>query len=161
MKTQRFHLSIPLALFLLTTGLLRKHFWILWKWILLSITRHLCPTLNARRPLAFILLWPTLTTYRAPTTIPSTESTMNRGQKYEDHSLKQLQYLLSAAFCPPDILIHEIFTHGNGNPNLERCSTMLHDIRCPLLHVCSTMTQQGNNLSLRIVNRSLCLGKKN
>ncbi|CEP18222.1 hypothetical protein [Parasitella parasitica] len=80
--------------------------------------------------------------YRAPATIPTAERMMNRGQKYEDTAIKQLQYLLSAAFRPLDILIHEMFTHENGNPNLERYSTMLRDIRRLLLHVCSMMTQQ-------------------
>ncbi|GAN11891.1 hypothetical protein MAM1_1210d11514 [Mucor ambiguus] len=46
--------------------------------------------------------------YRAPVTIPSTERLMNRGQKYEDSALKQLQYLLSAVFRPLDILTKEV-----------------------------------------------------
>ncbi|KAI8082474.1 uncharacterized protein B0P05DRAFT_447200, partial [Gilbertella persicaria] len=95
--------------------------------------------------------------YRAPATIPTAERMMNREQKYEDHSLKQLQCLLSAASRPLDILIHEMFTHENGNPNLERYSTMLRDIRRLLLHVYSMMTQQRNNLALRAVNPSFSI----
>ncbi|KAK4514797.1 uncharacterized protein ATC70_002402 [Mucor velutinosus] len=95
--------------------------------------------------------------YRAPATIPTAAKIMNRGQKYEDQSLKSLQYLLSATFRPLDILIHEMFTHETGNPNLERYSTMLRDIRRLLLHVCSTMTQQRNNLALRVINPSFRL----
>ncbi|OAD08248.1 hypothetical protein MUCCIDRAFT_158469 [Mucor lusitanicus CBS 277.49] len=72
--------------------------------------------------------------YRAPAIIPTAERMMNRGQKYENTAIKQLQYLLSAAFRPLDILIHEMFTHENGNPNLERYSTMLRDIHRLLLH---------------------------
>lgn len=88
--------------------------------------------------------------YRAPAIIPTAERMMNRGQKYENTAIKQLQYLLSAAFRPLDILIHEMFTHENGNPNLERYSTMLRDIHRLLLHVCSMMTQQRNNIALYI-----------
>ncbi|GAN11521.1 hypothetical protein MAM1_0661d11085 [Mucor ambiguus] len=87
--------------------------------------------------------------YRAPATIPSAERLMNRGQKYEDSALKQLQYLLSAVFRPLDILTKEMFTAEQGNPNLERYSIMLRDVRRLLLHVCSMMTQQRNNIALR------------
>ncbi|CAO3620218.1 unnamed protein product [Mucor fragilis] len=90
--------------------------------------------------------------YRAPATIPTAERAMNRGQKAEDHALKHLQYLLSATFRPLDILIHEMLTHETGNSNLERYSTMLRDVRRLLIHVCSTMTQQRNNIALRAIN---------
>ncbi|CEP13092.1 hypothetical protein [Parasitella parasitica] len=46
--------------------------------------------------------------YKAPATIPSAEKMMNRGQRMEDNSLKQLQYSLSAAYHPLDIPCHEI-----------------------------------------------------
>lgn len=58
--------------------------------------------------------------YRAPATIPSAECLMNRGQKYEDNALRQLQYLLSAVFRPLDTLTKDMFTSEYGNPNLER-----------------------------------------
>ena len=48
--------------------------------------------------------------YKAPATIPTAERLMNKGQRLEDNSLKHLQYLLSAAFRPLDILAHEIVT---------------------------------------------------
>ncbi|CEP15065.1 hypothetical protein [Parasitella parasitica] len=86
--------------------------------------------------------------YKAPTTIPTAERAMNKGQKLEDNSLKHLQYLLSAVFRPLDILTHEMFTHDSGNPNLERYGTMLRDIRHFLIHVCSSMTHQRNNIAL-------------
>ncbi|OAD07854.1 hypothetical protein MUCCIDRAFT_158110 [Mucor lusitanicus CBS 277.49] len=87
--------------------------------------------------------------YRAPVTVPYAERLMNRGQRYEDNALKQLQYLLSAVFRPLDILTKELFAAENGNPNLERYSIMLRDIRRLLIHVCSMMTQQRNNIALR------------
>ncbi|KAK4514625.1 GTP-binding nuclear protein gsp1/Ran [Mucor velutinosus] len=90
--------------------------------------------------------------YNAPNTIPSAERLMNRGQKYQDTAIKQLQYLLSAAFRPLDILTNEMFTYESGNPNMERYSVMLRDTRRLLLHVCSMMTQQRTNIALRAHN---------
>ncbi|KAK4513662.1 glycosylphosphatidylinositol anchor biosynthesis [Mucor velutinosus] len=90
--------------------------------------------------------------YKAPNTIPSAERLMNREQKYQDTAIKQLQYLLSAAFRPLDILTNEMFTYESGNPNLERYSVMLRDTRRLLLHVCSIMTQQRTNIALRAHN---------
>jgi hypothetical protein len=96
--------------------------------------------------------------YKAPATIPTAERLMNKGQKYEDNSLKNLQYLLSATFRPLDILSHELVTSETGNPNLERYCTMLRDVRRLLLHVCSTMTQARNNIAaLRAVNPSFSM----
>jgi hypothetical protein len=90
--------------------------------------------------------------YKAPATIPTAERLMNKGQKYEDNSLKHLQYLLSATFRPLDILSHELVISESGNPNLKRYCTMLRDVRRLLLHVCSTMTHARNNIALRAVN---------
>ncbi|KAG1367337.1 hypothetical protein G6F61_012999 [Rhizopus arrhizus] len=95
--------------------------------------------------------------YKAPATIPTAERLMNKGQRYEDRSLKHLQYLLSAAFRPLDILSHELVSSESGNPSLERYCTMLRDIRKLLLHVCSAMTQARNNIALRAVNPSFSL----
>ncbi|CEP09953.1 hypothetical protein [Parasitella parasitica] len=95
--------------------------------------------------------------YRAPATIPTTECAMNRGQKYEDHALKQLRYLLSATFRPLGIFLLEISTHETGIPNLENYSTMLRYVCRLLVHVCSTMTQQRNNIALRAINPSFRL----
>lgn len=96
--------------------------------------------------------------YKAPATIPTAEEQlMNRGQKLEDSSLKQLQYLLSAAFRPLDILIHEMFTYENGNPNLERYSAIMRDTRRLLLHVCAIITQHRNNIALRAVDPSFSM----
>ncbi|KAI8640829.1 hypothetical protein BD408DRAFT_433838 [Parasitella parasitica] len=57
--------------------------------------------------------------YKAPATIPTAERAMNKGQRYEDSSLKQLQYQLSAVYRPLDILIHELVSSETSNPNLE------------------------------------------
>lgn len=92
--------------------------------------------------------------YKAPATIPTAERLMNKGQRYEDTSLKHLQYLLSATFRPLDILTHELVSSESGNPNLERYCAMLQDVRRLLLHVCSSMTQSRNNIALRAVNPS-------
>ncbi|RCH96716.1 hypothetical protein CU097_014905, partial [Rhizopus azygosporus] len=67
----------------------------------------------------------------------------------EDQSLKRLQHLASAVFRPLDILAHELFTSETDNPNLERYLTTLQDVRKPLLHVCSSMMQDRNNIALR------------
>jgi hypothetical protein len=95
--------------------------------------------------------------YKAPATIPTAERLMNKGQRYEDNSLKQLQYQLSAVFRPLDILGHELLSSESGNPNLERYCTMLQDTRKLLLHVCSTMTHNRNNIALRAVNPSFSI----
>ncbi|KAG1318510.1 hypothetical protein G6F62_012319 [Rhizopus arrhizus] len=87
--------------------------------------------------------------YKAPVTIPTAERLMNKGQRYEDRSLKHLQYLLSTVFRPLDILSHELVSSESSNPNLKRYCTMLRDIRKLLLHVCSAMTQARNNITLR------------
>ncbi|KAG0910302.1 hypothetical protein G6F33_008018 [Rhizopus arrhizus] len=92
--------------------------------------------------------------YKAPTTVPTAERLMNKGQKLEDNSLKHFQYLLSAAFRPLDILSHELVSSEQGNANLERYCTMLKDVRRLLLHVCSSMTQARTNIALRSVNPS-------
>jgi hypothetical protein len=59
---------------------------------------------------------------------------------------------LSATFRPLDILSHELVGSETGNPNLERYCTMRRDVCRLLLHVCSTMTEASNNVSLRAVN---------
>lgn len=44
--------------------------------------------------------------YKPPATIPSAEHFMNKGQRYEDNSIKHLQYVHSATYRPLDISIH-------------------------------------------------------
>ncbi|EIE88314.1 hypothetical protein RO3G_13025 [Rhizopus delemar RA 99-880] len=95
--------------------------------------------------------------YKAPATIPSAERMMNKGQRYEDNSLKQLQYLLSAVYRPLDILSHELVSSEAGNPNLERYCTMLRDVHKLLLHVGASMTHTRNNIALRAVNPSFSM----
>ncbi|KAG1141375.1 hypothetical protein G6F37_010609 [Rhizopus arrhizus] len=95
--------------------------------------------------------------YKALATIPTAERLMNKGQRYEDRSLKHLQYLLSAAFRPLDILSHELVSSESGNPNLKRYCTMFRGICKLLLHICSTMAQARNNIVLLTVNPSFSL----
>ncbi|KAG1460172.1 hypothetical protein G6F55_004325 [Rhizopus delemar] len=95
--------------------------------------------------------------YGAPATIPIVERLMNKDQRYEDRSLKNSQYLLSAAFRPLDILNHELVSPESGNPNIERYCTILRDVCKLLLHVCSAMTQARNNIALQAVNPSFSL----
>ena len=64
--------------------------------------------------------------YKPPTTIPSAERLMNKGQHYKDNSLKHLQYIHSATYHPLDIFIHELTTTEQGNPNLETRKVLLH-----------------------------------
>lgn len=95
--------------------------------------------------------------YKAPATIPQAERLMNKGQKFEYNPLKYLQYLLSAAFRPLDILGNEMVTSESGNPILKRYCIMLQDVRRLLLHVCSTMNQTRNNVALRAINPSFSM----
>ncbi|CEP16544.1 hypothetical protein [Parasitella parasitica] len=73
--------------------------------------------------------------YKPQATIITAERSMNKGQRYGDNSLKQLKYLLSAAYHPLDILSHELLTSEVHNPNLERYCDMLRDVRKLLLHL--------------------------
>ncbi|KAG0933930.1 hypothetical protein G6F57_006024 [Rhizopus arrhizus] len=66
--------------------------------------------------------------YKAPATIHTAERLMTKGQRYEDRSLKHLQYLSSAAFRLLDILSHELVSSESDNSNLERYCTMLRDV---------------------------------
>ena len=95
--------------------------------------------------------------YQPPATIPSAERLMNKGQRYEDNSIKHLQYVHSATYRPLDIFIHELITTEQGNPNLERYCSMLHDIRRLMLHTGSAATQMRNNIALRAVDPSFSL----
>ncbi|KAI8064876.1 hypothetical protein BDF21DRAFT_427318 [Thamnidium elegans] len=95
--------------------------------------------------------------YKPPATIPSAERLMNKGQRYEDNAIKQLQYVHSATYRPLDIFIHELITTEQDNPNLERYCSMLHDIRRLMLHTGSTATQMRNNIALRAVDPSFSL----
>ncbi|KAL9539401.1 hypothetical protein PS6_011221 [Mucor atramentarius] len=81
--------------------------------------------------------------YMAPATIPTAERLMNKRERYENHSLKHLQYLLlSAVYLPLNILAYELVSSSEvGNPNLERYCTMLQDVRKLLLPVGSFMNQ--------------------
>lgn len=80
---------------------------------------------------------------------------MSKGQRHEDNTLKQLQYLLSAVFRPLDILAHELVSNATGNPNLERYCTILRDISKLLLHACTIMNQTRTNIALRAINPTL------
>ncbi|KAG1025843.1 hypothetical protein G6F43_014125 [Rhizopus delemar] len=80
---------------------------------------------------------------------------MNKGQRYEDNSLKQLQYLLSAVYRPLDILSHELVSYEADNHNLERYCTILRDVRKLLLHVGASMTHTRNNIALHEFQNTL------
>ncbi|KAI9315444.1 hypothetical protein BX666DRAFT_1837975, partial [Dichotomocladium elegans] len=99
--------------------------------------------------------------YKAPATIPTAERAMNKGQRHEDSSLRQLQYQLSAVYRPLDILSHELVTCEAGNPNLERYCAMLHDVCKLLLHVGASMTYARTNIALRAINPSFSLKSSN
>ncbi|CEP07627.1 hypothetical protein [Parasitella parasitica] len=93
--------------------------------------------------------------YKTPAIIPKAERLMNKGQRYAGNNLnKHLQYLLSAVFCPLDILSHELVFSESNNPNLERYCTMLSDVRKLLLYTCAAMTQFCKNIALRAVKPS-------
>jgi hypothetical protein len=96
--------------------------------------------------------------YCAPATVPTAEKPMNKGQKLEGHSLKILQYVISAAFRPLDILVHKLLVNTEiDNPNLERHVNMIKDVRRLLLHGLTSMTQTRTNVALRVVNPSFVL----
>lgn len=79
---------------------------------------HTSPVLSDSERKAIIESYPPIAhlDYKAPATIPTSECLMNKGQRYEDNSLKQLQYLLSDVFRPLDILSHELVSSESGNP---------------------------------------------
>ncbi|CEP07106.1 hypothetical protein [Parasitella parasitica] len=95
--------------------------------------------------------------YRSPATLPSAEQAMNKGQKMEENSLKQLQYQASAILRPLDVLAHEMLTHDSNNANLERFCTILADMRSLVIDLCSTITQARTNIAYRAINPSFTL----
>lgn len=99
--------------------------------------------------------------YKPPATISSVEYLMNKGQRYKDNSLKDLQYVHSATYRPLDIFIHEFITTKQGNPNLKRYCSMLHDIRSLMLHTEFVAIQIRNNIALRAVDPSFSLKSTN
>jgi hypothetical protein len=99
--------------------------------------------------------------YKPAATIPSAERLMNKGQRYENNSLKHLQYVYSATYRPVNIFIHELITTEQGNPNLGRYCSMLHDINSLMLHTKSAATPLHNNIALRAVDPSFSLKSTN
>ena len=94
----------------------------------------------------------------SPATIHSAERLKNKGQRFEDNSIKHLQYIHSATYRPlEDIFIHELITAEEGNPNLELYCSMLHDIRRFMLHTGVTATYMCNNIALRAVDPSFSM----
>lgn len=79
---------------------------------------------------------------------------MNKGQQREDSNLKDLQYLLSGALRPLDILGHEIFQSPIPDNEAQRFLHMLGDVRSLLINVCSTINTQRNHIALRSVNQN-------
>jgi hypothetical protein len=102
---------------------------------------------------------------KPPATIPSAERLMNKGQRYEDNSLKHFQYVHSATYRPLDIFIHKLTTTEQGNPNLETRKILLHvlhDIRSLMIHTGSAAAQiMRNNIALRAVDSSFSLKSTN
>ncbi|KAI8329652.1 hypothetical protein BC941DRAFT_457178 [Chlamydoabsidia padenii] len=125
----------------------------------LDASLHTSPLLSDSERKTIIESYPPMAhlDYKAPSTIPSTERLMNKGERYEDNSLKHLQYLLSAAFRPLDIFSHELVSAESVNQLLERYCSMLLDLRRLLIHVCSSMTQARYNIALRAVNPSFSI----
>ncbi|KAG1133582.1 hypothetical protein G6F37_013312 [Rhizopus arrhizus] len=77
---------------------------------------------------------------------------MNKGQKNEDQSLKQFQYLVSAILRPLDILAHELATNEANNQHLEKYMLMLRDVRKLVLNVSSSLNNARNNVAMRAFN---------
>lgn len=125
----------------------------------MDVPIHTSPLLSDSERKANIDTYPPMAhlEYKAPATIPTAGRLMIRGQHYEDNSLKHLQHLLPAVFRPLDILCHELVSTEFRNPNLERYCSMLRDVRKLLLHVCSAMNQNRNNVALRAINPSFFL----
>ena len=65
--------------------------------------------------------------YKALGIIPTADRLMNKGQRYEDYSLQQLQYISSAVYRPLNIIAYKHVFSEAGNPNLERYCTMRND----------------------------------
>lgn len=141
-----------LAPVLIMTGYLRMLLWTLWVWMHPFITQPRCLIRkeSCHRGL----------TSHGSLGIQSACYNSSRWASHESRTkirgcfLKHLEYTLSAAFRPLDILIHEIFTYGTGNTRLERYNTMLRDIHQLLIQVSSIITQNRNNIALQAINSS-------
>ncbi|CEP18602.1 hypothetical protein [Parasitella parasitica] len=72
---------------------------------------------------------------KAPATILTAVRAINKSQRYEDNSLKQLQYQLSAVYCPLEILSHEL---------------VIYEAYAYITYSC-------NNSALRVINPSFTL----
>jgi hypothetical protein len=94
--------------------------------------------------------------YHAPAAIPSALQRMNKGQKHEDQSLKQFQYLVSAILRPLDILAHELATNKANNQHLEKYLLMLRDVRKLVLNVSSSLNNARNNVAMRACHVLTC-----
>ncbi|CEP15922.1 hypothetical protein [Parasitella parasitica] len=86
---------------------------------------------------------------------------MNKGQCYEDDSLEQLQYQISAVYRPLDILSQESTTSEVVNTNMVRYCKLFRDIRRLLVHGSTSMTRARNKITLRAINFSFSLKTSN
>ncbi|KAI8368775.1 hypothetical protein BD560DRAFT_470271, partial [Blakeslea trispora] len=89
--------------------------------------------------------------YQPPETPPLAARKMLRSQNKQDMSLKRLQYLLSGALRPLDILGLEI-SQDVENDNTQRYLYMLHDCRQLLLNLSSQMNDMRINLAYQAIN---------
>ena len=115
---------------------------------------HTSPPLSDTERKSIIEAYPSISNldYHAPEAIPSALQRMNKGQKHEDQSLKQFQYLVSAILRPLDILAHELATNEANNQHLEKYMLMLRDVRKLVLNVSSSLNNARNNVAMRAFN---------
>jgi hypothetical protein len=78
---------------------------------------------------------------------------MNESQRSHDASLKSIQYLLSAAFRPLDLLGHQLLNARETN-DIQHSLKILHDARALLLNVSNSVNTYRNGIAIKAVNKS-------
>ncbi|KAI9033823.1 hypothetical protein CLU79DRAFT_725628, partial [Phycomyces nitens] len=85
--------------------------------------------------------------YTPPATLPLAQSHFKPHQTREDTTLRNLQYSLSAAFRPLDILAHAILI---SPPEDQAVNTL--DVRKLMVHTSATINQSRNALAVQSIN---------
>ena len=90
--------------------------------------------------------------YQPPLTMPEAKHRLNTSQAKEDATLKHIQYLLSGAFRPLDILASEICTNEIHNDQSQRFIEIIKDLRSLMLNVNASISSSRTDIAFRAVN---------
>lgn len=89
--------------------------------------------------------------YAPPETLPIAEKRFNKAHKFQDQTLRQIQYGLSGVLRPLDVLGH-VLLQTLPQDQLDRVFAILHDVRLLVLHNCGMVNSARNQLALRVVS---------